>query len=204
MKQSVKRMISSVAALLLLVGAFVVFVNFVQPAYADVANTQARVQAQEAFLKAQDAIIKKVEDITGTYEQGASAREAMAQALPNNPEVATALFQIGGIAQMYDITARSFAVTIPPPAPQVSSFGKASASSSGNEAPRKLVAEKPVVAVTIRAELLGTYANFKSFLANLETNIRIFDVKNITLQPIGKPSEDFYSLSVTVAAYYQQ
>lgn len=200
MKQSVKRMISSVIALLLIVGAFTVFVYEVEPAYNEIAVIQANLQAQETLFAKQEEIIQKVQKITGTYEQGARAREEMAQILPNDSEVATALYQIGGIAQVRNLTARSFAVSFP----AAPSAAKTKTISTGSDAQKKLVAERPIGTMTIRVELVGSYENFKAFLSNIETNIRLFDVKNITIQPIGKSNEDLYSYSVTVAAYYQQ
>src|SRR3989344_7550375 len=113
MKQSVKRMISAIVALLLLVGALVVFVNYVQPAYTDVADTNARIFSQETFLAEQTKIIKKVEEATGSYEQGTDARKQIALALPAAPEVANAIYQLGGIAQINNLTPHSFAVTLP-------------------------------------------------------------------------------------------
>jgi len=188
-------MISAIVSLLLLVGAFVVFVNYVQPAYTDVSDTNARILSEEAFLNEQTNIIKKVEEATGSYEQGIDARKQIALALPAAPEIASAIHQLGGIAQINNLIPHSFAVTLPTAASQ--------GARAADDLQKKFSTDRPVSSVTIRMELAGSYEDFKRFLGNVETNIRIFDVKAISFQPVGKPTQNLYSYTLTVAAYYQ-
>lgn len=195
MKQSAKRMVSSVAALLFLVGAFVVFANYVEPAYVDISDVNARIIAQEGFYREQKAVLDNVKKATGSYDQGAGAREQISYVLPAKPDVASALLQIGGIAHNNGVGLRAVTATILPPAPQAK---------TADDSRKKIVTEKPISTVMIRAELSGSYEDFKGFLRNLETNIRIFDVKSMTLQHVGKPNQNSYNYSVTVAAYYQE
>jgi Tfp pilus assembly protein PilO len=50
--------------------------------------------------------------------------------------------------------------------------------------------------------MTGTYEDFRAFLSNLETNVRIFDLKAMSIQPIAKQT-NLFGFSLTVAAYYQ-
>ena len=71
---------------------------------------------------------------------------------------------------------------------------------------------KPLGSFSFRLAASGSYENFKNFLSEIETNIRIFDVKTVALQPAGvaaqtgakaASSQDAFNYTITVATYYQ-
>ena len=117
--------------------------------------------------------------------------------MPSGEDVAGALTQIEGIAENNGIVITSIAVS--PPAVQV----KTGATQS--------TTMKPLGSFTFNVTASGSYESFKNFLSELETNIRIFDVKTISLQPSARaavagkaaPSPDMFTYAITVATYYQ-
>ena len=62
---------------------------------------------------------------------------------------------------------------------------------------------RPIGNMTFQVRVIGTYGDFQNFLQNLETNIRIFDVRSISIDPLAKPNQDFYGFDLAIITYYQ-
>lgn len=194
MKPSAKRMISSFSAVALLVAALVIFFNFIIPEYREITQARAEVESREVLLENQKKVIAQVKEIIASYEEGGRLQEIVSAALPLNQGISEALLQLGGIAQVNNLTPRAFVV----------SSAKSAQVTAKNEARKTTSLLRPVEAVTFRVEFSGTYEDFKNYLKSTETNIRIFDVKQITFQPVGKINQNVYSFIVTADAYYQK
>lgn len=195
MKQSAKRLASSIISIFLLVGTFVVFFNFLQPAYREVSELKSRLLSLEEFRVEQGAALQDIQALIGAYNQSREIRDTVSLALPLTPSLADAVAQMNGLvinnnlsAQFYGLSAVSEPVI-------------------SEETRRSLGAEnivvQPVSPISFNLRLTGSYEDFKNFLKQLETNVRVFDVKTLSLQPAGKPEEDFYAYDLTVATYYQ-
>ena len=203
MKQSSKRLISAFIALLFIIAAFIFFFDFVQPTYRDMQTLRSKQLGEENYLANQTALVKQVRAVLATYQNEAQGAANVGLAMPSGQDVAGALAQIQGIAANNGITIGSVAVT--PPEVQVRT------AASGAVAPVSANLLKPLGSFTFKLAASGSYENFKNFLSETETNIRIFDVKAVSLQPVavttsvGKPvsSADMFTYTVTVATYYQ-
>jgi hypothetical protein len=77
----------------------------------------------------------------------------------------------------------------------------AQSSSSGRNQAASLV--KPVGVLSAQIRVAGPYASFKTFLASIETNIRVTDISSLVVTPIGQPNQDFYNFDLTLSTYYQ-
>jgi Tfp pilus assembly protein PilO len=65
---------------------------------------------------------------------------------------------------------------------------------------------KPIGSISFAMTAIGSYEDFKNFLSEIETNARIFDVKNLSVQPApqgGSAIKDLFTYNVTIVAYYQ-
>ncbi len=162
MKQSVKRFTSSLGAFLLLLAAFVVFTSFVRPLYAQIASVQSEEFARRKFLSDQQSVVTEVKKLIASFAEAEKLQEGIAHALPLGPQVAEALVQVNGLSEINNLKPRSFGVTIAPPDARAAAAAKATDS---------LV--KPFSSVSFHVELTGSYEDFKAFMKNLETNIRI-------------------------------
>lgn len=191
MKQSAKRVISLLVALGSLVAAIVIFFSFIVPLYSDIEKTRAEEAARRVLLADQQKIVNQVKTLVTSYQEGSRVKDIVSSALPLDPNVADALLQINGIAQINSVSIRSLVVStsVAPPA-------------SRNEVKKESLV-KDFSSFTIRIDGSSSYEDFKAFLRNLETNIRIFNVKNITFQPLATATQNSYSYSVTVTAYHQ-
>lgn len=195
MKQSTKRLISSVTSLLFLVGTFVAFFNFVQPAYREMAALKGQLASLERFKIEQGAMLQSVKSLINIYNESQEVRDTVSLALPLRPSVAEAVAQINGLVTNNNLTAYSYGLS------------GVSEPVLSEEARRQLgtggIVIQPASPISFNLRLSGSYEDFKNFLKQLETNVRIFDVKTLTLQPAAQSSQDLYSYDLTVVAYYQ-
>jgi Tfp pilus assembly protein PilO len=204
MKQSSKRLVSVFLAFLFVLAAFISFFDLVQPTYNDMTALRSKQLGEENYIQSQTALVKQVQTILTTYETEAQGAGNVGLAMPSGEDVAGALAQIQGIAANNGIAIGNIAVT--PPAIQINAAtGIAAASSSSGLL-------KPLGSFNFKLTASGSYESFKNFLSEIETNIRIFNVEAVSLQPIaaapsasGKAvlSNDMFNYIVTIATYYQ-
>lgn len=195
MKQSAKRFASSIISLFLLVGAFVVFFNFLQPAYQEVSELKGRLLSLEEFRAEQGAALQDIQALIGAYNQSREIRDTVSLALPLTPSLADAVAQVNGLIINNSLSAQSYGLS----AVSEPVLSEEARRSLGTES----IVVQPVSPISFNLRLTGSYEDFKNFLKQLETNVRVFDVKTLSLQPAGKPEEDFYVYDLTVATYYQ-
>jgi Tfp pilus assembly protein PilO len=198
MKQSSKRLWSILLALLFIVAAFICFFDLVQPEYQNVEALRSQQLGETSYLASQTALVKQAQTVLNTY-QNAQDTTDINLAMPSGEDVAGALAQIEGIATNNGITIGSIAVT----APEIQvKTGTASTTLM-----------KPLGSFTFNLSASGSYESFKNFLSEIETNIRIFDVKSVSFQPASvatsvpgakaPATRDFFTYVIVVATYYQ-
>lgn len=193
---------------ILMVGAVVLYFQFVQPAYDKVQGIKAKRQSEEAFLRSEESLIKQVKDLISAYQGQEKIRQAVSTALPMEEDVAGAIAQISGIAAQsaLGITAIDVSAVAPQAKRKVVS-GVAGASLAQDNFQSAL--QKPLGTTSFKISLTGGYENLKSFIKLLETNLLVFDVKSISLKPSAQAAsskivvQDAFEYEVLVTTYYQ-
>ncbi len=218
MKQDTKRLTSILLATLLLAGAFVVYFSFIVPAYGNLETLKGQVQSEDTLYTNENQIVAKANNLLSSFENNSSSVAEVSLALPVGPNVADALAQIYGIASSAGFTLQSAAVATQAvsPAQQQSSAAAAAGSGQVANAAATGAVVMPTGSVTFQLSGTGSYGSFKNFLQGLETNIRIFDVTGVSVQPLsaGTPAvstgknappanADNFNFNITVATYYQ-
>src|SRR6185437_16515139 len=125
------------------------------------------------------------------YQSQSGAESNLQLAMPSGPNISQAIAQLYGIATNDGITVQSIGIS--PPVVQPQSAGA-----------KQIV--KPMGSIAFQFTATGSYENFKNFLNDLESNIRIFDVTTLSLQSTGagtKAATDNYAYGITVDTYYQ-
>ncbi|MEK7608832.1 MAG: hypothetical protein AAB495_04605 [Patescibacteria group bacterium] len=199
MKQSTKRLISFAVALVFIFGALFIFSSLIRPVYSEALERKSRLFSQEELLKNQKAAVDQVKALINTYKGEGSFAEVAAIALPNTKQEAEAIHQVTELARVNSLTIQTLAVT----APSVQNISDRNIPKAGTKGGDIATLAKPVGNLNIQLRLAGTYASFRAFLQNIETNIRIMDMRNVGVSPVGKPNQDFYLFDVAVVAYYQ-
>jgi Tfp pilus assembly protein PilO len=118
-----------------------------------------------------------------------SGRRSRFSTLPLEPNTAQILAQSNVLALNNALVPQSFAL---------SSGGVQNIARRGQ---RTFI--RPMGTVGVKMRIIGTYEDFKRFIRNLETNIRLADVKSISMQQAGRPNQNLYEFDITVDTYYQ-
>jgi len=207
MKQSSKRLTSSILALLFLVGSFLVFFEFIQPTYATVLQAKGTRAASEALLAQEQTAVSQAKQLLSQYENDSTAESNLALAMPSGPDVSGALAQIYGIATNNSIVVTNLSISPPTVPPQAA----VAASVGGVEGAASVV--QPIGTISFQMNGTGSYENLKTFLSELETNIRIFDLTALSIQPFissavsgtktAPASTDDFTYNITVVTYFQ-
>ncbi len=193
MKQSTKRLLSSLLSLLLILFAFGIFFILIKPTYSEAQKVRGKVLSREAFLNDQKEVIEQVKKLINEYKGDEGLQKVISLVLPVGADPAGALIQLNGLADNNNIATHSFSVTAP---------SLQATAAEINESKGTAVL-KPVGLLTFQLRFSGTYEDMRAFMKNLETNIRIFDIKNLNLQAAVRPNQNFYAYDITVATYYQ-
>ena len=196
MKQTTKRFASLIVSLLLILGAFIVIVDLVVPAYGEAQRAKADLLSRQAFIEEQRSTIGEVKKLIASYEGQIEVQEQVSLALPSHQDVAGALAQLSGIAQTSFLAPQSFSASI-------TEVPNAALRQDRNAKSQTTTLAKPIGTLTLHVRFIGSYGDIKKFFEKLETNIRIFDVRTLSMQPVGRSNQDLYSYDMTVATYYQ-
>lgn len=184
-----------IISFLLFAATLIVYFNLIVPANDDEQEVKAQVISRQEFIDSQKAAISQVQKLINSYKGEGDFQNAVSSILPSFPDLAGAFSQISGLIQINKILMQSMAVG--------TATNHEDSTSGAKDKQFQQIAAKPYSSVDFQFRMVGTYENFKSFMKNLETNIRIFDVKRIDMQPSGKPNQDVYIYDLTVSAYYQ-
>jgi Tfp pilus assembly protein PilO len=199
MRVSTKRILSGILSLFFLFLAFIIFIYFIKPVYEETQNLRAEALQKENQLNKQKTLSREFQNLVEKYGDKKDVQEIFSLILPTNLAVGDALTQINGLLSQNNMSILSFNVS----RPLLQSLS--SATSSGNFL-------KPVGMFDISFKSFGSYEDFKNFLNQLETNIRIFNIKNLNISSIQvvqqpkqtlSPTVQKLSYDITVTAYYQ-
>lgn len=179
MKTSTKRSLSLFLSVILLIAALAVYAKFIRAEYRTVRDLRASLAAKSNLLASQKIMISQVENLIAQYKGAVRLQETVSLALPDQAAAASVLQQINAISRVSGLLPQSITL---------------------NE-----LAIKPgaLGTVEVNLKLIGSYEGVKNFLRSLETNVRVMDLKKLSIAPAGKPKENLYSYSVVLDTYYQ-
>lgn len=198
MKSTTKRFIGALIALLFFVGAFIVFFDLVQPTYGDVMTLKGKLAAEQALLVNQSSTIAQINKVMGAYASQTDSQAAVSAALPVGANLSGAVAQLYGAAQANSIAIQNVSVSITVPQTAGAKSGNTALTSGSG------VSLRPTGTVAFAVTASGNYENFMNFLSAIEGNLRIFDLRQLSIQPAsGKPGQDFFNYVITLNTYYQ-
>ncbi len=208
MKQTTKRLSSTLIALLLIVAAIVVFFDVIEPEYANVQSLRGQEESEQALLVSEQQLAKQAQGIVSTYQSQSAQAQEVGLAMPIGQDNSEALAQIYGIAANSGITIQNIAVSAQGSTANTAATATDNAGTS--TAARIGTIIKPKGSLSFQIISLGSYESLKTFLQGLENNIRVFDVTAIGINPVASingssatTSQDLFTYTLTVVAYYQ-
>lgn len=208
MKQGSKQLYSIIIAAIIIVVAVVVYLEFIVPAYTNLEAIKGQAESEATLYANEQQIVSQGKSLLTTYEHEASSSQSVAMALPVGQDISGALAQVYGIATNSDLTIQNVGVSVQAVAAASSQGAGAGGQIADAAAAGSVI--KPTGTVSFQISGFGSYESFKSFLQGLETNIRIFNVTAISIQPgavaatktqAGNP--DVFNYTITVVTYYQ-
>jgi hypothetical protein len=168
--------------------ALILFVFFVRPQYAEVKTIQADIDAHQKAIAQYTEFSNKLEAKIATKEnRSALQNEQLDQLVPDDIDNAQILVDLEALAQRHNLL-----------------FGNTEVSSGDTELKRKsdpsAVEEDGDTLLTsdISFGLIGTYDQFKLFLADLERSLTLFEVIAVTFD---SSETVFQQFEVTVRVY---
>jgi Tfp pilus assembly protein PilO len=201
MKQVTKRLISMILSLALFGSAALAYFNFTSPEYEKMQKIRSERAGIEKFIEEQRATIEKVVKLAQSYEQQKELQQRVSLAFPLQPDVSGAVQQITGLAQNNRIGVTSLSVSalkVEKPDKPVSAAAKKKAAAAGSDAFVKQIGN-----VELQVQFKGSYEAFKEFMKGVETNLRAFQIKTVEVKPEVGPTDNIYSFTMEVVAFYQ-
>lgn len=203
------------------VGSFVIYFQFIQPEYGETFRLKGAKASQQSFLEKEKKAIDTVKQLIGDYStKNEKIQQTVSLVLPTEPDIAGAVAQLYGLSQNNNLEFSSVSITISGLSntasqqmnlSDVSGLGLSELEMSGlNPSNFKAALERPIGTLTLTTALTGSYNNFKVFLSQLQTNIRIFSIVSLGVSPIRTFDKDKnplpiekYTFSIAVSTYYQ-
>lgn len=192
MRVSTKRILSIGAALLLFIGALLVYLNLIRTEAGVVNELRASVQSRTNLLERQQEVVGEVQNLIAQFQNVGQVQETVSLAIPTGEQNVSALRQIEAIANASGVSLSSIDFK----AGLMKAVGKKNASST-----ESLI--KRLGALKITMNVIGGYENLKLFLSNLETSMRLTNVQGFKYAPgVGVNPSD--QLTIEAEMYYQE
>jgi Tfp pilus assembly protein PilO len=193
MKSSGKRLISMLIAFVMVFAAIIIYSNLTVPAYTALDERRAELNSLDQLYARKEKAIADVQSVLKDYDSDQKLKglqDVISSSLPNNPQQSEILNQVRAIAGVNQLSLTDMSLN-------VSSIQNVAAKATSTQ----LI--KPVAAISMQFKVIGYYADIKNFISSLENNLRIMDIRSITIDPLGKPDQDYYRADLTVITYYQ-
>ena len=200
MRASTKRILSAMLSLLFIFSAFVIVAMLIKPAYEETQKLKADALSRENALNNQKVLVDQFKKLLSQYDSQEKVQENLSLILPQNPAIGEALTQINGLLDLNRLNVLSFNIN----RPLLQSYSSSNINSTSTQV------IKPLGTIDINFKVVGNYSDFKNFLNQLETNIRIFNIKTLNISPVIIVSGDknqsqnkTLSYDISITTYYQ-
>lgn len=205
MKQTTKRFLSMILGVVFFVGSIVIYFQLIQPAYGETLKLKSTKASLQSFLDKEKQAIDTVKQLISDYNtKNEKIQQTVSLVLPTEPDVSGAVTQLYGLSQNNNLQFKDVKISVP---------GLSSVSSQAkglDPSNLALALQRPIGTLSLSTVLVGSYDDFKEFLSQLQSNIRIFDIKTLSMSPvinIGKDKTpqviEKYTFSFSVSTYYQ-
>lgn len=188
MRVSTKRILSIGFAFLFIVGTFFVYSIFIRPEIENVSKLRGEASAKEnVFLNQQEAV-DQVESLMTQIQGSEQLREVVSLAIPVRENTTQAMNQLNAVVRTSNVALRSLAVKTQP-------FEQA----------KKGSIVKRLGTLEFSLAVQGSYESIRAFLAALEANVRLANVKNVRIIQSGdREFSQVYTLDAVVSMYFQE
>lgn len=184
--------------LILIIAIASVGLLFLKPGFSDIKTLKIRNAQKNDELIRKQMILAKIQSLKEKYEQAEEKIQKIYQVLPLKPDIPGIIVQLETLASENGILLEGISYSIP------TKPSKTFRPQAKDEAKEKevVVLQK----VTFGLQLSGGYQAFKNFLAELESNLRLMDITDISLSSSWQKAEvtGTYAYNLSLTLYYQE
>ncbi len=184
MKDSEKRLITSLGSLVFIASALYVYASWISPEIAVIQKERSRQHVLNETLVNYEAVMQEKIRIIAKYQDLSATEQVFAKVIPQNPNVPSFLNQLYGLADLNNVLISAIEFSELPL--QIKQEGS-------------LVKPHGTVQATIRCT--STYEDMKKYLNAIQTNIRIMNITAVNISE-GFKDSPLLSYSITVETYY--
>jgi Tfp pilus assembly protein PilO len=170
------------------IAALAVYMLMVAPEYERVNVMRGELAARAAVFAEKSSIISRVRDLVAQYQGTARIQDTISLTLPREENSAAITQQLSGIAGATGIIIQSMSLQSQALLPSANGDSEA---------------VKAVGTSEINLRLLGTYEAVKTFIASVETNIRLMDVVSFRAEVPSRASAGPLNYNLVINTYYQ-
>ncbi len=186
LKDSTKRLYSSLLSVTLVAGSLYVFISMVIPSYNFTQELRAEKASKEKILVEYKKALEETNRLRATYSSIEQFQSQLNQFLPIKEDLPPVVNQVYGLAALNEVVLSGMDFQI-----------RASETSASK---KSLVYPNSGIAISTR--VTGNYDNVKRFIGDLETNLRLFDVSSINISGGGKKDAKLEA-ALTFDTYFQ-
>lgn len=188
MRVSTKRILSIGLAGIFIIGAFVVYANFISFSMDTVNEKRGTLAAKESIFATQSDAINQVQNAFAQFENTQDVKRKIELAVPDGVETVSALRQIEAVARRSSVTLTSLEFKEVGSRPSQSPFFK----------------KIGILEVTLSAS--GSYEGVREFLRLFETNARVINVQEFDFESGFSPERGGGpdQINLKVEMYYQE
>lgn len=202
-KLNVKPSLSGILlpVLVLAVGLGVYF--FVLPKYREFKENRLLRDTKQADLDSKKSSLSGVKDLVASLSKNKEKLAAVDEALPSDPAVPELIADLDYLIKKSGLSVISIQMTLPKE--QSGSGGPRGTEtvSRGVRMDKLTASTQNVRVIEVDLNVLGTYNNYKTFLTNVQQNMRLLDITSFSSAFLGD-SLDNLQHSVKIYTYFQK
>ncbi len=169
------------------IAALAIYVILVSPEYGRINIRRGELSARAQVFEEKNAIISRVKDLIAQYQGTARIQDTISLTLPREENSAAITQQLSSIAGATGVLIQSMSLQ----------------SQSLRPVRGEAESVKAVGVSEINLRLSGSYEAIKSFIASVETNIRLMDVVSFRAEIPTRVTQGSLNYNVVINAYYQ-
>ncbi len=184
MRPSSKRALSLLASMIFFIGSLIIYVDFIKPTYNKIDLLRGELETERQQYDDYKSVIDRLRPVFESFRSASELQQSFSSMLPTNPMVPQAVAQLNGLASQSLMSINSINVNELAVASQKSALLKGAG----------------IIDLNL-AISSNSYESIKSFLQNVESNIRVFDVKRINVSK--RDNLNSFVVNLDVYGYYQ-
>lgn len=185
MKNTSKRMLFVLLAIIFLLGSVVVYSALIRKTYGEVSTLRGLLASKTNDLDRYQTTFQKVQTLLSQLSDATKTQKQVSLILPPQKDASYLAGQILGLSKLNSLNVETLGTQVAPTQPSQSSIIR----SVG-----KMKAE---------IKLDGTYGGFKTFLKQLEHNTLLIDLSNMRVEGSLQGQNVPLTYTVDVISYYQ-